>query len=459
MILSIILSIFSVTFTLSSTTEVKPSGVLPDSTTYRYERTATTGQRGQMTEGNSTYLELNGWDGYIVRAIELQMRSNKSSGKGLLNMTVGDDVVWSIEDHDFCDDAWAGMYTTNWVPIYKKINVLVNKEPIRISISATENSLYIHSYTIYYEKAYHIATPDLPSIPSVSLEAKAYTVYFNSGCDTSPAPITQSSPNTPIILPEWQDTLSWFFIGWSESEVVDNKLYTPILQPGQNYMPTRNTKLWAVYSDVKNNVATTDYISGKYVIARYNDFTVLIGGSGLASYGKIDGDRLNLKVLDMYQNMDGTYCMDPSYDSEMVYQLRFNLEDSTVFITHFETNEPIGYKENKLFANNRAWKYRVLSDGSIIFYYTYDKKDYVFYYGTKDKQECAFSFHTSSLKNWSENGFWLFPIVERHITSWPLGILNAVEDIDKPIVPMDATYHFGIYELHIHNGKKSLIIR
>lgn len=100
MILSIILSIFSVTFTLSSTTEVKPSGVLPDSTTYRYERTATTGQRGQMTEGNSTYLELNGWDGYIVRAIELQMRSNKSSGKGLLNMTVGDDVVWSIEDQD-----------------------------------------------------------------------------------------------------------------------------------------------------------------------------------------------------------------------------------------------------------------------------------------------------------------------------------------------------------------------
>ena len=83
----------------------------------------------------------------------------------------------------------------------------------------------------------------------------------------------------------------------------------------------------------------------------------------------------------------------------------------------------------------------------------------MFYYGTKDKQECAFSFHTSSLKNWSENGFWLFPIVERHITSWPLGILNAVEDIDKSIESMDAIYHFGIYELHIHNGKKSLIIR
>jgi hypothetical protein len=459
MILSIILSIFSVTFTLSSTTEVKPSGVLPDSTTYRYERTATRGQRGQMTEGNSTYLELNGWDGYVIRAVELQMRSNKSSGKGLLNMTVGDDVVWSIEDHNFCDDAWAGMYTTNWVPIYKKINVLVNKEPIEICISATENSLYIQSYTIYYEKAYHTATPDLPSIPSVPLEAKAYTVYFNSGCDTSPLPITQSSPNTPIILPEWQDTLSWFFIGWSESEVIDNKLNTPILLPGQNYMPTRNTKLWAVYSDVKNNVATTDYISGKYVIARYNDFTVEIGGSGLASYGKIDVDRLHLNVLEMSKVDNENYCMESSYDSTMIYQLVFNSHDSTVYITHFETGEPIGYKESCLSAIDTAWKYRVLGDNSIIFYYTYADKDYVFYFGKKDGKECAFSFHTSSLKIWSENGFWLFPIVERHITSWPLGILNAVEDLDKPIVPMDATYQFGIYELHIHNGKKSLIIR
>jgi hypothetical protein len=76
----------------------------------------------------------------------------------------------------------------------------------------------------------------------------------------------------------------------------------------------------------------------------------------------------------------------------------------------------------------------------------------------KDDQKSAFS-QPILLNLWSENGFWLFPIVERHITSWPLGILNAVEDIDKPIVPMDATYQFGIYELHIHNGKKSLIIR
>ena len=89
---------------------------------------------------------------------------------------------------------------------------------------------------------------------------------------------------------------------------------------------------------------------------------------------------------------------------------------------------------------------KVLSFSSVVF-------------GGFSSSGCSCSSHTSSLKNWSENGFWLFPIVERHITSWPLGILNAVEDIDKSIESMDAIYHFGIYELHIHNGKKSLIIR
>lgn len=461
MILSIILSIFSVTFTLSSTTEVKPSGVLPDSTTYRYERTATEGQRGQMTEGNSTYLELNGWDGYVIRAVELQMRSNKGSGRGLLKMTVGDDVVWSIEDHDFCDDAWAGMYTTNWVPIYKKINVLVNKEPIRISISATKKSLYIHSYTIYYEKAYHTVMPDMPSIPSVSLEARSYTVYFNTGCDTTPLPITQESPGTPIILPAWQDTLSWYFMGWTEAEVVeDYKLHTPVLQPGQTYIPTKNTKLWAVYSDINEHVVTSDYVSDKYVIACYNDATVFSGGSGLAAYGPIDSEYINVTILEMSQNQEGIYCMESSYNTDMIYQLEFNQEDSSVLITHFKTGKPIGYNENKLCALDVAWKYRVLDDNSIIFYYPNTSNNQananVLYFGSPNGKECVFS---CPLLLKDKNGLWLFPIIEEHFTSRPLGIQSSIHDIDRPIESINAVYHFGIYELRISNGKKSLIIK
>jgi hypothetical protein len=462
MILSFIFSIFSVTFTLTSTTEVEPSGMLPNFSTYEYERSATTGQKGQMTAGNTTRLELNGWDGYIIRSVELQMRSNTKSGRGFLNMTVGKDVVWSIDDQEFCQDAWAGTYTTQWVPITQHMNVLVNNEPIEIFISATENSLYIQSYTIYYEKAYHTIMPDMPSIPSVSLESKAYTVYFNTGCDTSPSPITQDSPGTPIVLPAWRDTLSWYFMGWSEAEVVDSKLHTPILQPGQIYMPTRNAKLWAVYSDINEHVVTSDYVSGKYVIARYNDATVYYGGSGLAAYGPIDSEYINVTILEMSQNQEGIYCMESSYNTDMIYQLEFNQEDSSVLITHFKTGKPIGYNENKLCALDVAWKYRVLDDNSIIFYYPNTSNNQsnanVLYFGSPNGKECVFSCPLL-LKEGSKNGLWLFPIIEEHFTSRPLGIQSSIHDIDRPIESINAVYHFGIYELRISNGKKSLIIK
>ena len=454
MILSIILSIFSVTFTLSSTTEVKPSGVLPDSTTYRYERTATRGQRGQMTEGNSTYFELNGWDGYVIRAVELQMRSNKSSGKGLLNMTVGDDVVWSIEDQDFCDDAWAGMYTTNWVPIYKKINVLVNKEPIRISISATENSLYIHSYTIYYEKAYHTVTPDLPSIPSVSLEPQTYTIHFNTGCGTSPPSITQSSPNTPITLPEWQDTLSWYFVGWSETEVRENQLVTPLIEAGKPYIPHKSLTLWAIYSDVKETTVLNDYESGVYVIAYDSEFTQLLSGSALAMSGAIEEDMVPVSNVQLRTNTHGLKSLDSPIDIQMLYDIEF-CADSTAYITHLVTSAPIGYKADKLDIVPSLWEYRMLDDGSIIFYYLYEGEQYTLYLGKKNERVGAYA-QSISLAKWKKEALWLFPFLEKQYTSWPLGTLAAVDDIEVPNV--DMVYQLGVYELHIKNGKKYLYL-
>lgn len=458
MILALILSIFSATFTLTSTTEVMPSGVLPDSSTYEYKRSATTGQKGQMTAGNTTCLELNGWDGCIIRKVELQMHSNTKSGRGSLDMTVDNNVVWAIEDQDFCEEAWAGMYTPNWVPITHNMNVLVNNDPIEILISATENSLYIHSYTIYYEKAYHTVMPDMPSIPSVSLEARSYTVYFNTGCDTTPLPITQESPGTPIILPAWQDTLSWYFMGWTEAEVVDNKLHTPVLQPGQKYIPTRNTKLWAVYSDINEHIAIDTYSTGKYVISCDNQLTQELLNAGFALTGKIQSNILEGCGVSMYKNADGVYCLGTSITNEMQYIVDFK-EDSTALITHSASREPIGYKEKNLEPVSALWKYRVLEDKSVIFYYLFENKEYCLYVKNKDNEEtpCALTYKMSiSLQK--NNGFWLFPIAE-HLTSWPLGIHNAVDDINRPIESFDAIYHFGIYELHIRNGKKSLIIR
>ena len=101
MLLGFIFSILTATYSLSSTTLVEVSGDVPTGSTYTYERSATSGQKGQMTEGNSTRLHLEGWDGCTIHSIDLQMHSNKSSGRGSLQVCVGEDVIWSVVDETF----------------------------------------------------------------------------------------------------------------------------------------------------------------------------------------------------------------------------------------------------------------------------------------------------------------------------------------------------------------------
>jgi hypothetical protein len=113
MLLGILLSILTATYTLNSTTSVEQTGTAPTSSVAIYERSAATGQKGQMTAGNSTRLDLSGWDGCTIVGIELQMRSNTSSGAGSLMVQIGKDTLWSIENKSFNDNQWAGQFSTN----------------------------------------------------------------------------------------------------------------------------------------------------------------------------------------------------------------------------------------------------------------------------------------------------------------------------------------------------------
>ena len=70
-----------------------------------------------MTSGNSTTLQLTGWDGCILDSVVLSMHSNTAQGAGSLTMHIGERLVWKIADADFAHDTWYGSYTTNWVDI------------------------------------------------------------------------------------------------------------------------------------------------------------------------------------------------------------------------------------------------------------------------------------------------------------------------------------------------------
>ena len=89
MIIGLLISILSVSFTVTSSSSVEASGVVPEGMEVSYQRSGTTGQKGQMTAGNNTLLQVLGMDNCIIDSVTLNMRSNKSAGAGSLQMCIG----------------------------------------------------------------------------------------------------------------------------------------------------------------------------------------------------------------------------------------------------------------------------------------------------------------------------------------------------------------------------------
>ena len=403
-----------VTYTLSSTTTIEQSGTPPESSVATYDRTTTTGKKGQMTAGNSTRLELKGWDGCTIKRVELQMHSNTRSGAGSLSLVIGNDTLWQIDNQPFSDKSWAGEYSTDWRTVAISTNTLVKKnECIEINISATENSLYINSYTIYY---------DPPIVP------QCYTVTFYTGLDTCPFTLTQSSPDEPLILPILQDTAKWYFLGWTEVEVLDNQLITPLLSAGDTYLPRKNMTLWSVYSNQRENKAVSEYISGQYAIAMYNDYTD-IEEKGILMNGYVQNGVVSTQPVWLQRNSDGVYCIYSTLKENVLYDVQF-YEDSTVSIMHDDTKGMIGYKGNKLFTIDTLWQYRVLEDGSLAIYYPYEDNYYALYMGFQQQKIVAYA-QRIDVANWRSSGLWLFPKVE--ITTWPFGKYDYVTNIVRPV--------------------------
>ena len=440
MLLNVLLSILTATYSLNSTTSVELTGSAPSSSEVVYERSATSGQKGQMTNGNSTQLTLKGWDGCTIKEVILQMRSNTTSGAGTLTMKLGTDTLWSIDNKPFDDDQWAGKYTTEWTDIRKRMIVKVAQdEEIMITISAQENSLYIDSYTILYEVA----------------SAQTYSVDFITGLDTCPLPLYQNAPNSAIVLPSWQDTACWYFLGWTEEEVVEGQLITPILYAGHEYVPKRNTKLWAVYSDVKENTAITEYVSGQYLVAMNK--SIDSSTKTIALSGEVVDNVIPIEEVEITKNESDIFCLQSAINDNLLYDIIFN-DDGTLTMTYVKTGKSIGYSGTKLTDDNSVWQYKVLDDGSIVIYSDNQNTIYALYIGQPNGSSMCGYMQKISLDKWKNNALWFFPYLEVQYTSWPFGKFEGVDNIFQSHA-VDGVFHIGIYELHIQNGQKILYIR
>lgn len=450
MLLGLLFSILSVSYDVASGNIVEQVGEAPAYSTYYYERSSSTGQKGQMTADNWTHLHLEGWDGCHISSLTLQMRSNTKSGAGCLEVKVCDDVVWTVDNESFASDEWAGKYSTEWLDISKNIAMVVGDEGvIDIRISATENSLYINRYTIDYEAA----------------APRCFTVSFSTGLDTVPEAIEQSEIGNPIILPAWQDIAQWYFMGWSETEVDDSLKLPELWLPGSEYVPRRNTKLYAVYSDVKEMAAIGEYASGRYVMTMWNHMTEYYAKSGMAMAGTVEAGEVALCAADMTRNKDGRPCLLSSIEDEMIYELDF-AEDSTLYIHHEVSGTAIGYKDNKLYDTSESvWRYRVLEDGSLVVYSPLEEltNTFALSFGVSWNQDELLPVAQSTrmdVTQYEENAMWLFPILYPRYVCWPFG-KPEIEDEDKDdLQEGESVYlmNIGRYALYVKDGKKYLVI-
>ena len=452
MLLGLILSILTATYTVTSTTEVEVSGVIPNNSTYEYSRTADSGKKGQMTAGNGTTLRLEGWDDCVIEEVVLVMHSNKGSGKGVLRMTIGGDVVWEILDKPFAHQQWAGAYSAEWVNVRQTINATVPTGGlVQIQIAATENSLYISEYRIRY------------TAPSPA----KYMVHFSTGLDIAPEALTEQSAGAGVVLPQWVDTAGWRFVGWSEVEMEEECTAlknSEILHALSKYYPQRDTRLWAVYMNGEKTVkSVADYVNGEYLMVMKNATTELAGKDVAAAMrGAVvteEGQVVTKPVV--VAKDDEAWVMDNSvWTEDMVYVLEMG-DDSTLTIQHISSGEWIGYEGSRLINRQSVWQYKVVDDGTLVVYYTIGKQSYALYMDNglhaTDLTITAYA-QPMKVERWTENALMLFPAQMAEYTSWPLGKGNGIENMFVPqqVVEGEALVRVGNYMLYIKDGRKYL---
>ena len=438
MIIGLLISLLSVTYTVASSNTVNTTGTPPPETTVSYSRTSTTGQKGQMTAGNSTTLQLTGWDGCMIHSVVLSMRSNQSNGAGDLVMTIGERGVWNIADASFADDIWNGAYSTEWVDITGVIEQKVGEgEVVEIKISASVNSLYVNSYTINY------------TLPS----PEKYTVSLMSGLKTSPDILQEDIIGGGVVLPSGIDTLEWHFLGWSDKEILNENVSPALFVAGERYFPHQNCTLWAVYSDSQGLSQVYDCQSGDYVIVSEQHST--------AMSGVVDDKQIATIPVSMMVNKNGIYELLTGVQDEMIYHIDF-MEDSTLTINHISTNQPIGYDGNKLSNKQSIWNFRLLQDSTFCFYYLDNPSVRMLWMGYgvsgSNVEVMAYSIRVEMLKM-IEDGLLLFPAHKTNFTSWPLGKLDAIENVYVPNNNnREYKMNFGNYTFYIKDGKKMLLI-
>lgn len=321
-----------------------PSGDVPVGASCSYTQTGN--NSGQMTAGNTIDLSLQGYDGCRLQSVTLTMRSNKSSGAGALEMTMGKSLLWTIADAAFSDAGWNGAYSTDWEEVSHFLDgvVVPDKESINLHIQASANSLYLQSVTLNYTAA----------------QPRAYTVSFSTHVPVSVSALTESQPGMGVILPDVSlvDD-AWDFLGWADQPLVGSDEPSTYFRSGTRIYPTTDCTLHAIYKKhVEREVwlPADSIVSGDYLITMLppNDYALYQATGSVNSSG-----MLASKVYYFYDVIEDPVPFQAQFVPEDVYTVNM-LTDSTLSIRHTATNSLVALGNGKFVktASGLNWNIR-----------------------------------------------------------------------------------------------------
>ena len=411
MLTAILLS-FVMTFTVETKSKVEGTGTFPS-----FDMEASyncTYQKGSVRAGDTATLSLEGLGGIEIESVVMYLKSNKSAGSGEIHVYA--DGEKAAEKSGSYKD-WFGAYSTEYQPLTVLSNYTKSVESLSVEMIGTVNSLHVEKYVITYQAA------------------PTHAVSLRIGNDTYGV-LTEEYGGAGVLLPSLPDRDTMHFVGWSETEFWTVSELPDIYYAGERFYPKEDGVIWSVwqYGFPDEDAYVTDLQSGLYLYANRQAGIALAGvpQDGIMAYGVLD-------VTDVNQ----------------VYYVDF-LAPDTATIQHVLTDTYIGFSGKNMSAARSKWLVYHQGDQTL-FYTVINNKQYVLWLNIQDNygnmyaglMEAKVGESPLGLRHPRINGG------EQLYTCHPESRM-AVESVSAD--GRERIITFGIYELHIKDGKKYLRI-
>ena len=418
-LLLVILAVMTWTVETKNTVSLDAASTKPPGTEVHYRNT---GSKGSVTAKDTAILSLSHLGGIKIESAEVYVRSNKSAGSGVFTVDVNGKTVATKSGSR---KNWVGTFdNTNYHAISLLSTVYEDVDTLVITLTGTENSLYIEKYVLNWS-----ARPPC-------------TVTMMRG-STEVGSMTQDYGGEGITLSALMDEENWRFIGWSEREFWTVYELPQIYTPGMVYYPKEDCYLWAVYryEDPSETGYATELKSGEY---RYVNADNQLALRGVPVEGKMEATTLD------------------NQDEEQVYTITFAGTD-TAYITHKASGTPIGYTISaQMIAAASPWL--VHHDGDqTLFYASLSGKDYVLWLNIYDVYNPGTVYAGLIKTTVGSSPVKLLPVREAKPTAYTchpecgVGIDEVTDERISGLEDERVLMRFGNYNLVIKNGKKYLI--